>query len=229
MQQNGWIGQRSINIGHERIGRKFYGPTSLLQRKTVTHEQFGFSDIKTILKNTHHTTFGVKCKTGKSTKWFGDVLSAINSVHWFVLTQDVYIEVLRQNLLPFIDILKDDGVGTNLVFQQDNARPHTAHKTNEWLTEMAEEFGFTVMDWPPNSPDLNPIENLWAILKANLVQRYPDTKYLRGRPDTVRSVLKSRLTEIWWGIGPEVLNGLIDSMPHRVEAVLHAKGWYIGY
>jgi hypothetical protein len=145
------------------------------------------------------------------------------------VTQDIYIETLRQNLLPFIDILKDDGVGTNLIFQQDNARPHTARKTKDWLAEMAEEFGFTVIDWPPNSPDLNPIENLWSILKANLVQRYPDMKYIPGGPETVRSVLKSHLTEMWWEIEPETLNRLIDSMPHRVEAVLHAKGWYTKY
>jgi transposase len=91
------------------------------------------------------------------------------------------------------------------------------------------EHGFTRMEWPPNSPDLNPIEHLWAYLKHELNRRYPDTKDIRGGPDTVKRVLVQRLLEVWWDIGEGVLNRLIDSMPRRVQAVLDAKGWYTEY
>ena len=57
------------------------------------------------------------------------------------------------------------------------------------------------MNWPPCSPDLNPIENLWAVLKLELHRRYPDTKYLHGSPDAIKAVLKERLYEVWWDIG----------------------------
>jgi hypothetical protein len=104
------------------------------------------------------------------------------------ITQDIYIELLRQNLAPFIDSLTEDSI-TNLTFQQDNAPPHTAYRTKSFLSELSVQHRFNLMEWPAHSPDLNPIENLWAHLKTQLNQRYPDTKYIRGNPDSVRRVL----------------------------------------
>jgi transposase len=124
----------------------------------------------------------------------------------------VYTAVLDQNLLEYIDKLTTEGL-QGIVFQQDNARPHTAKVTQRWLENTGKEHGFTVMNWPQYSPDLNPIENLLAILKMELHRLYPDTKYLQGSPETVKSVLKERLHKVWWDIGERVLNQLIESMP----------------
>jgi hypothetical protein len=76
---------------------------------------------------------------------------------------------------------------------------------------------------------MNLIENLWVHLKTQLHCRYPDTKTLRGGPATVRKVLQERLAEIWWSIGEEVLDRLVDSMPCRMEALIKARGWYTKY
>jgi transposase len=142
--------------------------------------------------------------------------------------RNVYIQLLEQNLLSFIDMLHETGI-QNIVFQQDNATPHHARVTRDWLKAAGEHHGFTVMEFPPNSPDLNPIEHLWSILKAELYRRYPDTMYLKGSESTVRGELRKRLNEIWWDIGEDVLNKLIDSMPNRIQAVLKARGWYTEY
>ena len=141
------------------------------------------------------------------------------------INKDVYIAVLEQNLLDYVDVLREEG-HQGIVFQQDNARPHIAKVTQKWLENAGREHGFTIMNWPPCSPDLNPIENLWAVLKLELHRRYPDTKYLHGSPDAIKAVLKERLYEVWWDIGEEVLNRLIESMPERVQAVIEADGWY---
>ena len=110
------------------------------------------------------------------------------------LKKEEYIAILEQNLLQFIDALRADGL-RDIVFQQDNARPHAANMTRDWLRDAGREHGFIVMDWPPNSPDMNPIENLWAHLKLELHRRYPDTKYLSRSPAVIRGILKRRLFE----------------------------------
>lgn len=53
--------------------------------------------------------------------------------------------------------------------------------------------------------------------------------YLKGSESMVREELRKRLNEIWWDIGEDVLNRLIDSMPNRIQAVLKARGWYTEY
>jgi len=136
-----------------------------------------------------------------------------------------YITILKQNLLDYIDVLSADGL-QDLVFQQDNARPHIAKVTRDWLKDATKEHGFTIIEWPPNSPDLNPIENLWSHLKLELHRQYPDTKYLSGSPAVIRGILKHWLLKVWWAIGEDVLKRLVESMPQHVRALLATKGWY---
>ena len=137
-------------------------------------------------------------------------------------------DILVNSFFPFVDTLTADGI-TNIIFQQDNAPPHIAKRTKEFLEKAMKEHGFSVMTWPANSPDMNPIEHLWAHLKLELHRRYPNTKHLRGSPDTVRKVLRERLMKVWWQIGEKVLQNLIDDMPCRVHALIKAVGRYTEY
>jgi len=144
------------------------------------------------------------------------------------INSDKYIELLCSNFLPYVDALINDGA-MNITFQQDNATPHTAKKSHAWMEEEFKEREIELMVWPPYSPDMSSIENLWAHLKLELHRQYPDTSSLHGSPDTFKCILIPRLMEVWWSIGAEVLNALIESMPRRVNALWEAKGWYTAY
>lgn len=94
-----------------------------------------------------------------------------------------------------------------------------------WLKEQE----FTVMDWPPYSLDLNPIENVWPMLKAALQQDYPDIALMGGGPRAVKEKMAEILPEVWRSLSPELFRILCASMPHRVAAVRASKGWYTKY
>jgi len=83
------------------------------------------------------------------------------------------------------------------------------------------------MEWPPNSPDLNPIEHCWKRVKEKLHQCFPNIHKTKGGPDTVRKHLAEALNQVWaQDIEGEFLERLWESLPNRVAAVLDARGWY---
>ncbi len=97
------------------------------------------------------------------------------------ITALVYQEMLEHFMLPSADLLFKDA---DLIFQQDLAPAHTAKSTKSWLND----HGVGVLDWPANSPDLNPIENVWGIVK----------KKMRNKRPKNADELKATVKETWF-------------------------------
>ncbi len=130
------------------------------------------------------------------------------------VTAPVYQEILEHFMLPSADQLLKNA---DFIFQQDFALAHTAKSaksTKSWLNDN----GVGVLDWPANSPDLNPIENRESMGYCQEENEKQETK----RPKNAYK-LKAAVKETWTSIPPQQCHKLITSKQCRIEAVIKEK------
>jgi transposase len=118
-----------------------------------------------------------------------------------------YIELLKDFVLPELA-----AAGRPMTFMQDNAPCHKARVVMDFLAQNNVE----TLNWPPQSPDMNPIENLWAIIKSRRQKKF-------GVPQS-KNALIEQIFEIWGSIEPEIVENLANSANKRVNEVLKLNG-----
>lgn len=133
-----------------------------------------------------------------------------SALHYFdsTVTGDSYLnEVLLPLGLPFARASVLD-----FIWMDDNAPPHRARTVRDFM----QAEGVHCMVWPPNSPDLNPIEKLWDMLRCAVTRRNP-------RPANIAD-LCAALGEEWDNIPMYIVRNLIRSMRNRCLAVIQTNG-----
>jgi transposase len=127
------------------------------------------------------------------------------------MTAQRYVDTLKSYFIQN----KSKSTIKKMVFQQDNASCHTAKLTRAFFSEI----GLTVLPWPANSPDLNPIENIWSMLKQSVKKRAVKTK-----DELVRVV-----EEEWNRLDMNLVRRTIGSMKNRIEQVISRGGLKCDY
>lgn len=128
------------------------------------------------------------------------------------LNSEKYINILKEHLIPSLKMLAPEN--SPYYFLQDNSPIHKSKIVMDWI-ENCEDL-ILIKNWPARSPDLNPIENLWAYMA-----RKWDNNIQKSR----KSVVNQAIT-IWESLrgSPEFTEKLADSMPNRLLKVIEANG-----
>lgn len=126
-----------------------------------------------------------------------------------IVNKETYQATIRTHVLPLWRYKKER------IWQHDNAPAHTAQCVKDFLRE----HGIKTVEWPANSPDLSPIENMWALVKSKL----PEDRQ-RTNADLHRKIL-----EAWDAVSQETVDNLVKSFRGRLLVCVEEKGAWTGY
>jgi hypothetical protein len=128
---------------------------------------------------------------------------------------DQYLWALRYRVLPWVKATY--GSVDRVTFQQDGAPAHTSNKTQEWLAAHFPSF-WSKDKWPPNSPDLNPIDfSVWAYVERRAcAHSHPNLDSLRDA-----------IVHAWDSMPKEFVQKACAAFRPRLEAVIMAGGHHI--
>jgi Fe2+ or Zn2+ uptake regulation protein len=184
-------------------------------KRTLFSDETAFQLFRNTIKHWYKNARPIRPMPKDRSKifaWGGFCIKGTTSLFCFrqIMTGKFYTEILEKHIPEVRRML-----GSRWRLQQDNDPKHTSRIAKEFLGNNVPE----VMDWPSNSPDLNPIENLWAIVKRNVELRKPKNL----------GELEVFLGEEWENIPNSLLINLVNSMPQRCKEVIEKNGERISY
>ena len=180
------------------------------QRIFVTRrpeERFNLECLAPRFERIPHTmVWGAICGTEKGPLIFWD------KKDWGNITAASFCEYIFPDRYDFwLDVIQSDPE-TPFYIMMDNTPPHTAKTTQRAF----EQASILLLPWPPSSPDLNPIKNIWGMIKDRINARQPRL--------TKKEEILAAIQEEWDRISGRELDNLISSMPTRIQQVIKARG-----
>lgn len=138
-------------------------------------------------------------------------------LHLFTDTMDAALQkrILSDNLLPSARLHYTSDPPEPWWFLHDNDKKFRSRLVQDFI----HNAGVSLIDFPPYSPDLNPIENLWAVMERAVEKHAAETV----------DALQDVVADEWKKIDADLLRKLVHSMPARIEAVIAAEGNHTGY
>ena len=209
-----------LDYAKRNIDKDFVFWNSVLWTDETKIELFGHSRSQFVWRkpnDAYNPNFTVpKVKHGGGNLMFWGSFAARGPGHLVcikeTMTKDIYKKILEENLKKSATKLS---LGRRFIFQQDNDPKHTAKIVKNWL----ENNRINVLEWPAQSPDLNPIENLWTYWKEKVHSRGP--KNLQE--------LEQFAIEEWSQIPMSLCRKMVVNYGKRLEKVIKAKGHAIDY
>ncbi|GFS85823.1 transposable element Tcb2 transposase [Trichonephila clavipes] len=134
------------------------------------------------------------------TKFLWDTRSSLVVLQGTLTARRYVDDILTPIVLPMLSSRP------GAIYQQDNARPHTAR--------LSQQCGYDVLPWPARSPDLSPIEHVCTRWEGNC-----------SRPE-IQGELTAQMQRLWQDLPQGVISDLIESMPRRISACIAARGGF---
>jgi transposase len=153
----------------------------------------------------------VATEQGSVTVWacFASTGFGLIQIMRTTMNSERYVQTLNNFLLPSINLLFPNN--NNYQFMQDNAAPHRANIVRDWFTAHNVPV---LANWPAYSPDLNPIENVWGLIKRKVRATLP----------TNLAQVEQAFRNCWLQLQPRYATDLINSMHNRLRGVIRRRG-----
>jgi hypothetical protein len=155
----------------------------------------------------------VKCESEKVMVLGYMAASGVGQIAFIggIMDQYAYCRILSENIAVSVEKLEME----SFIFQQDNDQKHCSKAVRAYF----DTKNIMVLEWPSQSPDLNPIEYLWAHMKREIAKLKLQNK----------TALKEAIIRVWGAIPREVTQNLVYSMSRCVESVVRTQDRHTRY